>query len=137
MLMGVLAAVAAPRFFGVNSFEERGFADATLAALRFAQKVAVTSGCDTAVDFSATGYQVLQRAGCTVGAFQLLPNPAGGGYDQQAPGAVNLTATDLYFDKSGRPRALSSGNPFTTSVNIGVGGRTLAVEPETGYAHAI
>ncbi len=137
LLMGVLAAVAAPRFFGVNRFEERGFADAVLSALRFAQKVAVSSGCDTEVDFTATGYRLVQRAACGSGAFtRLLPKPGGGNYPTQAPGGVTLTGADLYFDRNGRPRDPASGNAITAPSTVTIGSRTLRVEPETGYPHA-
>jgi MSHA pilin protein MshC len=41
VIVGILAAVVAPRFFDNNVFQSRGFADELQASLRYAQKVAV------------------------------------------------------------------------------------------------
>lgn len=44
IVMGILAVVALPRFANQSTFESRGFADQSLAALQFGRKVAVASG---------------------------------------------------------------------------------------------
>ena len=41
VVVGVLAAVAVPRFMGKAGFESRGFFDQTLAVIRYAQKIAI------------------------------------------------------------------------------------------------
>lgn len=41
MIIGILAVVAIPRFFDRQTFESRGFHDATMSLLRYAQKAAV------------------------------------------------------------------------------------------------
>jgi len=61
VILGILAAVAGPRFFGEQPFSERGYADELAAALRSAQKVAVGSGCWVSVTIDAAGYQAMQR----------------------------------------------------------------------------
>ncbi|MEQ1669033.1 MAG: prepilin-type N-terminal cleavage/methylation domain-containing protein, partial [Sulfuriferula sp.] len=38
VIIGILAVTAVPRFFDKSTFETRGFADETTAALRYAQK---------------------------------------------------------------------------------------------------
>lgn len=55
VIVGILAAVALPRFVGSGAFEARGFTDQTLAALQYARKVAVASGRNVCVGASAGG----------------------------------------------------------------------------------
>ena len=61
VLLGIIAAVAIPRFFDQQAFRERGFYDEAVSAARYAQKFAVASGCD--VQFSVAGgvYVLNQR----------------------------------------------------------------------------
>ena len=44
-ILGALALVSAPRFFGAREFDDRFFFDDTWNALRHAQKLAVATGC--------------------------------------------------------------------------------------------
>ena len=53
IVIGILAAAVAPRFFGSHGFEERGFYDETIAALRYAQKSAISHRRLVCVDFTA------------------------------------------------------------------------------------
>ncbi len=138
LLVGVLMAVGMPRFFNQLTFLEWGFSDELGEALRFGQKLAVATGCDTQVTITAGGYQLNQRVNCSSGAFTLpvqLPGSDGTGYQGAAPGGVTLAATTLYFDTLGRPRDSSSGNLLTASTSVTVGSRSLTVEPQTGYVH--
>ena len=138
ILLGILAANAMPRFFAASRFEAMGFADAVSGALRYAQKVALTTRCDTRVQIDSTGYQVFQRAtSCTAGALTRPVAQAGGGdWRGTAPGGVAVGALDLYFDARGRPRDVTSDALHTTTQNVVVGGQTITVEPTTGYTHA-
>jgi MSHA pilin protein MshC len=63
VIVGILAAVAVPRFFSERPYAERGYADEVAAALRDAQKIAVASGCWVSVRVSASNYQALQGPG--------------------------------------------------------------------------
>ena len=47
VIMGTLAAVAGPRFFDRQVFDERLFFEESLTAVRYGQKLAVASGCRT------------------------------------------------------------------------------------------
>ena len=53
VLIGILAAVALPRFFDATAFHSRGFYDEVIQAARYGQKLAVASGCD--VELSIAG----------------------------------------------------------------------------------
>src|SRR3970282_2479781 len=56
VIVGVLAAVAIPRFFDNRVFQARGYYEDLAAGLKFAQKLAVASGCAVRVVVDAPGY---------------------------------------------------------------------------------
>src|SRR5581483_2118630 len=80
VIIGALAAVSAPLFFSKQNFEDAGFFNETLSALRYAQKVAVASGCTVRVSVTSNGYSLLRAANaaaCTSGPFTTaLADPA-------------------------------------------------------------
>jgi len=61
-IAGLLAAFIAPRFWSQQSFSERGYADELAAALRFAQKAAVITGCPARLTLTSSGYAGAQQA---------------------------------------------------------------------------
>jgi MSHA pilin protein MshC len=61
VIIGVLAVFAVPRFFDNSAFASRGYYEELAAALKFAQKVAVASGCAVRVRVDATGYNAGQQ----------------------------------------------------------------------------
>lgn len=61
VIIGVLGALAGPRFFGNSTFQERGYFNELGNALRYAQKVAVASGCAVRVNLSASNYELRQQ----------------------------------------------------------------------------
>ena len=61
VILGVLAVVAVPRFFDNRAFAARGYYEDLAAALKFAQKVAVASGCAVRVRVDAAGYAAGQQ----------------------------------------------------------------------------
>jgi len=61
VIIGILAAVAAPRFFNDRTFSERGYFEELAAALRYAQKLAVASGCPVRMRIDAAGYEARQQ----------------------------------------------------------------------------
>lgn len=61
VIIGILAAVAAPRFFDDRTFLERGYFDELAAALRYAQKLAVASGCPVQMSIVTGDYVVPGR----------------------------------------------------------------------------
>lgn len=126
ILAAVLAAVAGPRFFNRSDFDERGFYDEVLAAARFAQKYAVTSGLD--VKFSITGgntYALTQS-----GASVLNPGSLKA-FSNNAPTGVTLSPnTSLTFDAYGTVPTIS-----TTTATITVGSKSFIVYGATGFVH--
>jgi MSHA pilin protein MshC len=146
VVVGIVAASFLPRFFRASKFEEMGFADAATGAIRYAQRLAVFTGCATRVEVSAGGYALWQRAtDCQTGAFtRAVQRPGGQQWAQAAPNGIAVGNLDIYFDGLGRPYDHASGTPLSTpagvSFNIGAsvddGFRTIGIAGETGFVGA-
>jgi MSHA pilin protein MshC len=133
VLVGVLAIVAAPRF-NPEPFSEAAFHQELISALRYAQKLAINSGCEIQVQVSAASdsFAVTRRSGgsatsCGAGAFgDPVANPAGtGNLQATAPYDVDLlNDLTVVFDSLGLPSAGGS---------VSVDGRIITVEAASGY----
>ncbi len=62
VIIGILAAVAIPSLFNNQAFTSRGFADELASSFRYAQRIAIASGCPVQVNVDAAGYNSWQRA---------------------------------------------------------------------------
>jgi MSHA pilin protein MshC len=62
VIIGIVAAFAAPRFFDDRTFLQRGYYEELAAALKFSQKLAVASGCPVRIVIDAAGYVARQQA---------------------------------------------------------------------------
>ncbi len=60
VILGIVAAVAAPRFFDNAVFTERGYADEIAASLRYARRIAIASDCNVRFTVNAAGYSAAQ-----------------------------------------------------------------------------
>lgn len=140
VIVGILAAFVAPRFFGTHGFEERGFHDETMFALRFAQKAAIAQRRLVCVEFPDNKTLRLRIASANPAA---VCNTDLTGPDGKTPYTIDATADTKYrnadvkfaavpatvtFDPLGKPGAAAS---------VSVAGFTpaITVEAETGYVH--
>lgn len=139
IITGILAATAAPKFIDSQIFESRGFYEEVLASLRYAQKMAVGTGCQIQVSVTTlgTGTYSLQRetnaGGCDSGIFGVaLINPRTNTvYPTTAPNGAaitNVVGFPITFDRLGR--AITFG--ATVTATLDVGDRTITVWAETG-----
>ena len=134
LLLGILSAVAIPRFFDLRVFQQRGFFDETVSAVRYAQKLAVGSGCDVQVTLGSAGYSLRQRSSCdTTSAFTLVvPHPSkGSAFAAAPPAGVSLSAATIVFTPLGQ--AVNTARTTTDFNGLNVGGKTFHVIGETGY----
>ena len=135
VILGILSALAAPRFFSRSGFQESFFFQDSLAALRYAQKLAVASGCQVQVTISASDYVLVQRASCQTGAFdQPVANPGTGeaAYTNQAPSGTPLASSvnPIIFDSLGRALDASLS---VADATVTVGSQSIEVVGETGF----
>ena len=139
VIIGILSSVGLSRFSSINSFYERGFTDETLTAIRYAQRLATTSGCHVRVSLNSNNLQISRWPSCkptnhTVGTI-LLRNPKNTGtFSNPVPTGTPISNIDFYFDGSGKPFGSISESPLTSTTNITIGSRTIKLEPETGFA---
>lgn len=133
ILMAILVGVAAPRFFGSGAFEAPAFAHELASAARYAQKLAVVSGCPVSLTVSATGYALLQPQEttpvCTGALTMTLParHPATGeDFAATVPAGVSVDGSlgTVQFGANGVPGA---GASYT------VGGLTVSIAAGSGY----
>jgi MSHA pilin protein MshC len=135
VILGVLAVVAVPRI-GEGSFRSAAFAEQVATAFRYAQRLAVASGCEIQVEVSSAtnAYAVRRRSDGTdtscgsAGGFTLaVANPGGSGaFSGTATAGVTVTqGLVITFNAQGLP----SPNGGTAIV----GGRSIIVEADTGH----
>jgi len=135
ILLGILGVVALGRFSGGDVFAARGFFDDTLTAVRFAQKLAISTGCDVRVITTAGSYQLRQSSTCTADDFvNTVANPANRGNDYQntnIPSGYTLTAGIITFDARGQREGATSDfslSDGTTTYSFRVHASTGLVE---------
>lgn len=149
-ILGVLAAVATPRFLGRNTFEARGFSDQAQMVVRHAQKVAIAQRRAVHVVVTSSRIGACYDSACTarvappVGYLQIT-TPWGtghtGGFNCDndarwlcagAPDGVAISpGLTFTFDALGRPSF-----PAAQTVTIaGDVARSIVIERETGYVH--
>ena len=130
LLLGILSAVAVPRFFNATDFNSRGFYDGVAAAARYGQKLAVASGCDVQLTVAGGNYALQQREACDhISAFnRAVLQPAGSdAFPGSAPSNVVFiaSAASVIFDAQGR--ATPGG------VTVSVDGFSFIIIGESGY----
>ena len=138
VILGILAAVAAPRFFEVNVFKSRGFSDEVKAVLRFAQKtaiaqrkfvcVALDSNSVTLTIDLTTNPSVTTSTTCPATALQIPGKGTNRVSSNDATFTTSPSMTSFYFNAAGKPS-------FTATVTFDVNGNAFKIENETGYVH--
>ncbi len=149
LILGVLAAVATPRFFSSRGFDSRAFYDQCQAVVRYAQKVAIAQRRSVFVDIAANRIAVCYDAGCSshvappANYLQLLPRGSANAQSSNcgndpnwlcagAPdGSAVSPAANFSFDGMGH----SSLAAVLTVTVSGEMNRLFSIEPETGYVH--
>lgn len=143
VIIGIIASISGSLFFRKEAFDEYGFYNQTISAVRHAQKLAVASCSSIHVRITATGFSLFRAAaapanGCNVpctdpGITTAVSNPSAPttAFAGTAPTGLVLTAApggvpaDFVF--------CPAGNTLTgTNVTITVGGTPFTVWGATG-----
>jgi len=136
VLIGILSATALPRFFDLAAFQQRGFFDDTLNALRYAQKQAVASNCNVLFHISDNQFDLKRpgandRSQCTstsAGDYTqpiIRPGSNESSYQGSQQG-VSVTSTTLYFTAKGTA---------SSDATISVGSHQITVIGDTGFIY--
>jgi len=132
-IAGILAAVAAPRFFSANTFASRGYFDAASGFLRYAQKLAIARHGGVTVQIDSAGLALCAMATNPCEDVNPWPGPQGEApYRIELPDGVSQSAGVASFSFNSR------GSPGADNITLTISGdpeRTLTVEAETGYVH--
>lgn len=128
IIIGILAAVVGPRFFDRQVFDDRLFFEESLSAVRYAQKLAVASGCSINAQVSNAGYALSYAAACGgIAANSAVANPSGGAYAAGNSHNVSVSpALAVTFDSLGAASgpentAKFASGTFTLTVNLVTG----------------
>lgn len=134
-ILGIISVTALPKFFNYSLYQEKAFFDDTLSAFRYAQKLAVATGCNVQVVTSGNQFQLNRpaasdRSQCssTTAADFTLPvtRPGSTGNYQGSQSGVAVDSATVYFTAKGTA---------STSANVTVGSRTLVVVRDTGFVY--
>jgi MSHA pilin protein MshC len=149
LIVGVIAAVAGPRFFDVNIFRQQGFYDETIAAIRYAQKYSVATGCAVQVAVAGNGYTLTQVPTATFNPNDYAtcntppysggvsdPTKAGNSFTRTAPTDVTLAAapaTFVFCPRGDTSSGACTGAYPNTNATINVNAQTITVWGATGF----
>lgn len=131
VIVGVLAAIALPRFVGTTAFTDQASVDRVISAVRYAQEQAMSRNRHVRFHFSGQDYGVEVWDGSNWNA---IPVPGTGNATWTLPGDVRFsTSGQREFDGLGRPDPGPCGPGNTIELTSGA---SLRIECETGFAHA-
>jgi len=128
-ILGIIAAIAAPRFFTRQQFDAFGFAEASRGALRYAQKSAIAKRRTVCVNSAGNTLALTYSSSFGGACDRDLINPADqGAYRLTAPNNITLSAASFNYNALGQPSA-------APSLTIAGGDQTItiAITAETGY----
>jgi MSHA pilin protein MshC len=144
VILGVLAVAALPRMADRSDFDSRSFHDETLAALRYAQKAAVSQRRNVCVAFgvNTVTLTVASAPGSGSPCNTNLTGPTGAAPYQvppvgrtpqasfdQAPVLPVTVPANFQFDALGRPNA-------SQTIKVVGSSRNITIEAETGYVYS-
>lgn len=159
VIIGVLGAIAATRYFDRTSFDADTYTDQARAILRYGQKLAVAQNRPVYVRLDDNRVALCFESDCKAASRVSAPSGANSGsvntlkhcdnsgswLCEAVPAGViqafSGPPTAFAFDALGKPYAVgANGNQADfQQVLVSIGGdgavRTVTVEPETGYVH--
>ena len=163
VIVGIIGAVVAPRFFSRTTFDASGYNNQMLALVRYGQKLAIAQNRNVFVRLNGTSVALCYNAACGAGARVLAAgntntastatrlrcvDPTTNVFDagwacEGVPAGVAMTAAaTFYFDAAGTPFAAGDVQPtlvstFPDRLSLSVTGAgvalTTTIEGATGY----
>ncbi|MHB1231646.1 MAG: prepilin-type N-terminal cleavage/methylation domain-containing protein [Burkholderiales bacterium] len=137
VIVGIVALIAAPRFFAQTAFDAARFQDTAISAIRYGQKVAQAQHTVVYVLVSAGSVALCYDTGCASPVKSPADNSA---FVVAAPSGISISAASFSFTPLGQPAtAAATPVPLTATSTLTISGdsipRQIVVEQETGYVH--
>jgi len=138
LITSILSIYVGSKLFSTKSFQAVYFYNDVLSSFRYAQKLALTSGCHIQVSLTSTTLTLNKRASCTTGTFTTAvrdPSSGASTYVQTAPGTITMSFSDtlLYFDSLGKCHRSSDAS--IASYTVTVNGKTMNIVGQTGFTY--
>jgi MSHA pilin protein MshC len=162
IIVGILAAVAIPRFYDRQTFDTRAFTDQARSMLGYAQKLAVAQNRNVFVRLNGTSIALCFDDACTAANRAVSPSGQNSGtaatltecadssvwFCEAIPAGTVYSAVpavaSFYFSPLGVPYLPAdpfpasgfpgaSANALVFTMNAGGAARSVSVEKETGY----
>jgi MSHA pilin protein MshC len=135
VIVGIVAAISAPRFVGIDAFDARGSYGTLTAALRYAQKTAIAQRRTVYANINTSTRTLC--LGYTSNCSSAVIDPAiQAAYAKTLSSNVTITASasSIGFDGLGRP-VPNTAVTYTiqNAVVPSESTRTITVEQDTGY----
>ena len=136
VILGIISAVALPRFFDRKTFDERFYFEEVLSSVRYAQKLAVASGCLVKVTVNNSGYALAYGTGPCSGI--QIKDPSDKSYPVGPPvNVVTQSEMDVEFNSLGCIASNSSINCSSGNNTVTVGGFSFKVHAATGFIEVV
>jgi len=129
VIVGIVALIAAPRFFVQAGFDAARFQDSAISTIRYGQKVAQAQRTTVYVVTSASAVALCYDAGCATPVKGPADNAA---FVVNAPSGIGLSGTGFSFTSLGQPNPNAQQTLTITGDPVV---RQIVVEQETGYVH--
>ena len=138
VLIGIIAAMGGSLFFSKQTFDQYGFYNETISAVRYAQKLAVGTCSAVRVQLTANSYGLFRAAAAPAGGCNIPCTDPGTGtpvtnltdparnFSNTAPSGVAITPANIVFCPLGN----TLGN---VDANVAVGGQAFKVWGITGF----
>lgn len=140
VIVGILAVVALPRMGGTSAFRSISFHDEIVAALRYAQKTAVSHRRLVCATFTASAVtlNVAGASGATVCGAATLNGPDGNPAYARSQDPANITvsiapAGPVYFQPAGTITADGAGTVITDYTATVTDATAISLVGATGY----
>jgi MSHA pilin protein MshC len=132
VLIGVMSVIGLGRLSSPDQFAVKAFFNDTVNALRFAQKLAVSTGCDVRANITTDGYQLFRSTTCTADNFtEAVEHPANRSNDylNLATGFAVAPQTSVTFTARG---TTDTGNTLAYTITGNGTDYTFTVFGQTG-----
>lgn len=136
VILGVVAAYAAPRLLNLSDFYARGFHDETLGYLRYAQKTAIAHRRTVCIAFSANTLTLTLAAHSSATTCTLPLNGSTGSNTLTARSGTGYTPIPTAFGFNALGQPINGSGTLVSTQTIKIATTTdITVESNTGYVH--